>query len=115
MGELSHVLKSLIQELSRSDSSFNTYEDGDNDFTEETDLTPGGILNLPSPRTPTAHAFVEMPEHPTLPSLPVTPPPSPESIKRSASVVESPGGIKRSISDAESEKEVCAAKMSITG
>ncbi|XP_021930924.1 condensin-2 complex subunit H2-like isoform X3 [Zootermopsis nevadensis] len=111
-GELIHVLELLVQELSQSDAGCSTNEDEDNDLAEETELTPDGIFNLPSLEAPTEHDSVEPPEHPTLSSLPVTPPPSPEPIKRSASDLETPEGIKRSISDAESEKEVCAAGLS---
>lgn len=111
-GELIHVLELLVQELSQSDAGCSTNEDEDNYLAEETELTPDGIFNLPSLEAPTEHDSVEPPEHPTLSSLPVTPPPSPEPIKRSASDLETPEGIKRSISDAESEKEVCAAGLS---
>jgi hypothetical protein len=112
LGELIHVLELLIRELSQSDAGCSTTEDGDNDLAEETELTSGGILSPPSLGAPTEHESIEPPEHPALSSLPVTPPPSPEPIKRSASDLEAPEGIKRSISDAESEKEVCAAGLS---
>jgi hypothetical protein len=110
--ELIHVLELLIQELSQSNASCSTTDGGDSDLAEETELTPDVILNTPTLGALTEHESVEPPEHPALSSLPVTPPPSPEPIKRSASVVETPEGIKRSISDAESEKEVCAAGLS---
>jgi hypothetical protein len=103
LGELIHVLELLIQELSHSTAGCSADEDGDVDFAE-TELTPECLA-------PPAHAPTEPPEHPTLPSLPVTPPPSPEPIERS-SEAERCEGIKRSMSDAESEKEVCAAGLS---
>jgi hypothetical protein len=109
LGELIHVLELLIQEYSHSTARCSADEDGDADFTEETELTPEC---LPPAAAPPEHAPTEPPELPTLSSLPVTPPPSPEPIERSASDAETSEGIKRSMSDAESEKEVCAAGLS---
>jgi hypothetical protein len=108
LGELIHVLELLIQELSHSTAGCSADED-DVDFAEESELTPEC---LPPAAAPPEHAPTEPSEHPTLSSLPVTPPPSPKPIERSASDAETCDGIKRSMSDAESEKEVCAAGLS---
>jgi hypothetical protein len=108
LGELIHILELLIQEVSHSAAGCSADEDGDVDFTEETVLTPEC---LPTSATQ-EHAPTEPPEHATLTSLPVTPPPSPEPVGKSASGAEMSESIKRSMSDAESEKEVCVAGLS---
>ncbi|PNF16277.1 hypothetical protein B7P43_G10843 [Cryptotermes secundus] len=109
LDELIHVLELLIHELGHSTAGCSADEDGDVEFAEETGLTPEC---LPTAAAPSAHAPTAPAEHPTLSSLPVTPPPSPEPIERSASDAKTHEGIKRSMSDAESEKEVCAAGLS---
>jgi hypothetical protein len=109
LSEVIRVLELLIQELGHSEAGCSTDEDRRVDFAEEMESTPE---SLPPAASLPEHAPNEPPEHPSLSSLPVTPPPSPKPIKRSASEVEMSEGIKRSMSDAESEKEVCAAGLS---
>jgi hypothetical protein len=108
LGELIHVLELLIQELSHSTAGCSADED-DINFAEETGLTPECLSPAAAPRE---HAPTKPQEGPTLSSLPVAPPPSREPLDRSASDAEACKGIKRSMSDAESEKEVCAAGLS---
>lgn len=98
-GELIRFLELLIKELSHGDTSR-----GSND-----DPTVGNPL---SQGTTSEYACTELPEPPVPLSLPVTPPTSPEPATRSASDVETPERIKRSLSEAGSEKEVCAAAYS---
>jgi hypothetical protein len=95
LDEVIHVVELLIRELSHSAD-----ENGDSDFAEDIALTPECL--------PTA----AIPEHAPLTSLPVTPPPTPEPTGKSASGSETSKSIKRSMSDAESEKEVCVAGLS---
>lgn len=108
LDEVIHVLELLIRELSGSAAGCSADENGDVDFTEDAALTPEC---LPTAATP-EHAPTEPPEHATLTSLPVTPPPTPEPTRKSAAGAETSISIKRSMSDAESEKEVCAAGLS---
>jgi hypothetical protein len=104
LGELIHFLELLIQQHSHSAD-----EDGDVDFAEDTELAPEC---LPAAAPPPEHVTAEPPEHAALTCLPVTPPPSPEPVVRSPSDAKTSEGIKRSMSDAESEKEVCASRLS---
>ncbi|KAJ9575266.1 hypothetical protein L9F63_025781, partial [Diploptera punctata] len=54
----------------------------------------------------------EITQSPARLMLYVTPPPSPLTVKRSNSAsIETPAAVKRSMSDAESEKEVCAGGL----
>ena len=97
--EMIHFLELLIKELSHGDASPGSNEDP-------------AIVNAVSQGTTSECARTELPEHPVPLSLPVTPPTSPEPVMSSVSDVETPERIKRSLSEAGSEKEVCAAAYS---
>jgi hypothetical protein len=91
-----HFLELLIKELSHADASHGSNEDP-------------AIANPVSEGTTSECARTELPEHPVHVSLPVTPPTSPEPVMSPVSDVETPDRIKRSLSEAGSEKDVCAA------
>jgi len=93
--EMINFLELLIKELSHGDASPGSNEDP-------------AVANPVSQGTSSECALTELPEHP----LPVTPPTSPEPVMSSVSDVETPERIKRSLSEAGSEKEVCAAAYS---
>jgi hypothetical protein len=94
--ELIHFLELLIKELSHGDRSHGSSDDP-------------ALGNTVSESTTSENVCTDLPEHPAVLSLPVTPPTSPEPISGSASDTETPERIKRSLSEAGSEKEVCAA------
>jgi hypothetical protein len=96
-GELISFLELLIKELSHGDTSRDS-NDGP------------ALRNPPLQGTTSEHACTELPEPPVFSSLPVTPPTSLEPvIMRSTSDVDTPERIKRSLSEAGSDEEVCAA------
>jgi len=97
--EMIHFLELLIKELSHGDASHGSNEDP-------------AITNPVSQETTSESARTELPEYPVPLSLPVTPPTSPEPVMSPVSDVETPDRIKRSLSEAGSEKEVCAAAYS---
>jgi hypothetical protein len=94
--EMINFLELLIKELSPGDTSSGS--DGD-----------PAIQNPHSQGTTSECTSTVLPELPVPPSLPVTPPTSPEPTLSSLSDVETPDRIKRSLSETGSEKEVCAA------
>jgi len=97
--EMIHFLEQLIKELSYGDASPGSSE------------VPA-IVNPVSQGTTSECARTELPEHPVPLLLPGTPPTSPEPVISSVSDAETPERIKRSLSEAGSEKEVCAAAYS---
>lgn len=97
--EMIDFLELLIKELSHSDTGRGSNDDP-------------ALGSAPSQGTTSECACTELPEHPVPLSLPVTPPTSPEPVLSSVSDVETPERIKRSLSEAGSENEVCAAAYS---